>query len=111
MSESLKRRLNAIKGQNDAYHLRKLLEATRTDLTNLRTTVAALVVDVTALRGKVANLVTDNTNRVANHNTLIAKLNLDGGVTDADYAAATAAVSTAPAAVTSAEPSALTMTE
>ena len=44
---------------------------------DLATQLAAVTTAVNALR--------------ADHNTLIAKLNLDGGVTDTNYAAATAA--------------------
>ena len=86
MSQSIKQRMGAISNGKDAAELRKVLEAVLVDLTALRSTVAALV--------------TDNANRVANHNTLIAKLNADDGVTDADYAAATAATSSAPSALT-----------
>lgn len=60
----------------------------------------SLLTDLTAVRAEVVKLVTDNANRVANHNTLIAKLNADAGVTDTDYASATAAVAAAPAALT-----------
>ena len=73
MGESIKRRVNGIANKNDAFELRKLLDAA--------------LADIAALRADMAN-------RVANHNTLIAKLNLDGGVTDTNYAAATAATST-----------------
>ena len=76
----------AITGSHNKKSTRELLETTLADITALRTTVAALVVD--------------NANRLANHNTLIAKLNLDGGVTDVNYAVATAATSSAPAALT-----------
>lgn len=87
---------------------RDILNAVLADLTEIRAEVAKLVTDLTATRLEVVDLVTDNANRIANHNTLIAKLNLDGGVTDADYAAATAAVATNPAALTATTPDALT---
>lgn len=86
MSHSIKQRTAALSEVNDQRQLRLLLES--------------LLTDVTALRATVAALVTDNANRIANHNTLIAKLNLDGGVTDTNYAAATAATSAAPSALT-----------
>ena len=86
MSQSIKQRTAALSEVNDQRQLRLLLES--------------LLTDVTALRATVAALVTDNANRIANHNTLIAKLNLDGGVTDTDYAVATAATSAAPSALT-----------
>ena len=50
------------------------------DLTAMRVTLAALVVDVAAL--------------ITAHNTLATKLNADAGVTDTDYAAASAQTST-----------------
>lgn len=58
------------------------------DITAVRAEVVKLVTDINALRGTVAALVT--------------KLNADAGVTDADYAA--------PAAITAANPAALTTT-
>lgn len=60
----------------------------------------ALIVDATALQAVLAAVVTDIANLIASHNTLIAKLNLDAGVTDTNYAAATAQTSTAPDAIT-----------
>lgn len=86
MSESIDKRLAGLAGVNDATQLRFLLKAVLVDNTALRATVALLVADVAA--------------GVANHNTLIAKLNSDGGVTDVDYAAATAQTSSAPSALT-----------
>ena len=86
MSESIKARIGSLSNSGDAYQQRLLLEA--------------MLADITALRATVALLVADNASRIANHNTLIAKLNLDGGVTDTNYAAATAATATAPAALT-----------
>jgi hypothetical protein len=76
----------AMQGAQNKKTTRQLLEATRSDLATLRAVVIQLV--------------TDNANRIANHNTLIAKLNLDAGVTDEDYAAGTEAVSSNPAALT-----------
>lgn len=66
----------------------------------LKVDLTALIADVTALRTPVAALVTDMATRISDHNTLRAKLNLDAGVTDADYAAATAITAAAPAALT-----------
>lgn len=86
MSQSIKHRTASLAVDNDKRQLRILLEAMLADITALKATIAALVVD--------------NGNRVANHNTLIAKLNLDAGVTDTNYAAATAATSSAPSDLT-----------
>ena len=86
MSESISKRLAGLSSVNDAGELRTLLETALVDLAALRVTVAALVVDVAS--------------GVANHNTLIAKLNLDEGITDVNYAAATAQTSEAPDALT-----------
>lgn len=69
MAESI----NPRTAQHDAA-LESVLDSLLTDVTNIRTKVAALVVD----EGK----------RVSDHNVLIAKLNLDGSVSDTDYAAA-----------------------
>lgn len=66
----------------------------------LKTDLTALIADVTAIRAEVVKLVTDMATRISDHNTLRAKLNLDAGVTDADYAAATAITAAAPAALT-----------
>ena len=66
----------------------------------LRATLTAVLADLTALRTTTAALVTNMASRIANHNTLIAKLNLDVGVTDVDYAAATAITATTPPALT-----------
>lgn len=66
----------------------------------LKTDYTALLADVTAIRAEVVKLVTDMASRITDHNTLRAKLNLDGGVTDTDYAAATAITAAAPAALT-----------
>jgi len=49
MGESVKRRINGIANKNDAFELRKLLDAARSDLTELRTELAALVADATDL--------------------------------------------------------------
>ena len=66
----------------------------------LKAAFDTVLADLTALRTTVAALVTDMGTRITNHNTLIAKLNLDAGVTDANYAAATAITAAAPAALT-----------
>lgn len=66
----------------------------------LKTDLTALIADVTAIRAEVVKLVTDNASRISDHNTLRTKLNADAGVTDTDYAAATAATAANPAALT-----------
>jgi hypothetical protein len=63
MSKSIKNRTAALANKNDAAQIKPLLDAVLADLAALR----------------------------ANHNTLVAKLNLDATVTDTDYAVATAA--------------------
>ena len=85
MRESIKARLGSLANSGDAYQQRFLLEA--------------VLADITALRATVALLVADNASRIADHNTLIAKLNLDSGVADTNYAAATAATATEPSAL------------
>jgi hypothetical protein len=107
MGVKLKQRLNAMPGKRGSQELQVIAATLEADMIALRATVAALVVDITALRTTVAALVVDNANRLANHNTLIAKLNLDAGVTDENYAVATAATSAAPAALTTSAPAAL----
>lgn len=62
--------------------------------------LAAMLTDITAIRAEVVKLVTDMASRISDHNTLIAKLNADAGVTDTNYAAATAITAAAPAALT-----------
>jgi hypothetical protein len=91
MSESISRRVKGVRDQKAASNLEKLLDAVLADLTALRSTVAANVTDVAAL--------------AANVDTLAAKLNADGGVTDEDYDETNAA------GVTASAPSALTTTE
>lgn len=107
---SLKREFKSFNSQQE-IELKRAFAAAQDDLTELRTELAAAVADLTALRTTVANLVTDMANRITNHNTLRAKLNLDAGVTDVDYAAATAQVSAAPDALTATTPAALTLTD
>lgn len=68
-------------GQGDLYAF----------LTNVVTIVNELKADVNLLRA-------DMVLRISDHNTLRAKLNADAGVTDADYAAATAITATTIAA-------------
>jgi hypothetical protein len=63
MSKSIKNRTAALANKNDAAQIKPLLDAVLADLAALR----------------------------ANHNTLVAKLNLDATVTDTDYAVAAAA--------------------
>lgn len=62
--------------------------------------LGAVVDDLTALRTVVNILVTDMGTRISNHNTLVTKLNSDAGVTDTNYANATAITATAPPALT-----------
>lgn len=121
MSNSIKQRMNGISCKRDAQELRSLLETILVDLGVLRTPAGALVTDYTAGRAEIVKLVTDISalrttvaalqvdcaNRLANHNTLIAKLNADAGVTDIDYAVATAATASAPAAITAGNPAAV----
>ena len=86
MSQSIKHRTGAMSINSDTIELRKLLEAALVDLAAMKVAVDALVVDTTA--------------SVANHNALVAKMNLDGGITDTDYAVATAQTSEATSALT-----------
>jgi hypothetical protein len=79
---------NLLSDQQEREELRKLLAAILADLTALRTTLGLVQADVVILDTGL--------------DTLVAKLNLDAGVTDANYAGA--------AALTSAAPSALTVT-
>ena len=62
--------------------------------------LAAMLTDITAIRAEVVKLVTDMASRISDHNTLVAKLNADAGVTDTNYATATAITAAAPAALT-----------
>lgn len=68
----------------------------------LQRVLAAMLADLTATRAEVVKLVADAAVLKAAHDTLIAKLNLDAGVTDVNYAAT--------AAMTAADPAALTTT-
>lgn len=86
MGESITQRLGARQTHVLPSDERKLLDA--------------ILVDLAALRAEVAKLVTDMGSRITDHNTLVAKLNLDAGVTDTNYAAATAQTAAAPAALT-----------
>lgn len=61
---------------------------------------AAMLADITAIRAEVVKLVTDMGTRITEHNTLVAKLNADAGVTDTNYATAAAITAAAPAALT-----------
>lgn len=112
MSQSVKQRLQALSTKVDVKELRPLIEAILTDLGVLRTPAAASIVDYTAGRAEIAKLVTDITTLATALDTLAAKLNLDGGVTDVDYFRLNAAAITAanPAAVTATAPAALTLT-
>jgi hypothetical protein len=68
-----------------------------TGAVEMQKVLAGMLADITAIRAEVVKLVTDMGTRIANHNTLIAKLNLDEGVTDTNYAAATAITAGNPA--------------
>lgn len=83
---SIKTRTGALSISRDAKEIRALLEADLVDMAALRATVAAAIVDITALDTSI--------------DTLIAKLNLDGGVTDVNYAGAVAMTAAAPSALT-----------
>ncbi len=72
-----------------------------TMLTELKLDHDAIVTDATAIRAEVVKLVTDMGTRITEHNTLTTKLNADAGVTDTNYAAATAITAGNPAAVSS----------
>ncbi len=60
----------------------------------------AVVADLTAIRAEVVKAVADITALDTAFDTLVAKLNADGGVTDTDYAGAAAMTATDPAAMT-----------
>jgi len=81
MSESIKKRLQAVSSNKDSKELQFLLTSILTDLTALKTTVDAGVVDITALDTSI--------------DTLIGKMNSDGGITDTDYAGAAAMTASA----------------
>lgn len=68
-TKSIKKILAKQPDKRTSSEVRTLLEAALTDITALKTAVTALI---------------------ASHNTLIAKLNLDAGVTDTNYAVSTA---------------------
>lgn len=76
------------------------LENVVTLVNELKVDYTALLADVTAIRAEVVKLVTDMGTRISDHNTLKTKLNADEGVTDTNYAAATAITAGAPAALT-----------
>ena len=67
---------------------------------DLEAVLDSLLTDITAIRTQVAALVTDMATRVTEFNTLTTKLNADAGVTDTNYATATAETAAAPAALT-----------
>lgn len=66
----------------------------------LESVLDTLLTDVTNVRTSVVALVTDMQSRVSDFNVLKTKLNADGGVSDTDYASATAKTATAPTALT-----------
>lgn len=68
--------------------------------TDLEAVLDAMLVDITAIRTQVVALVADVAGIVAEWNTLTTKLNADAGVTDTNYAAATAKTAVNPAALT-----------
>ena len=72
----------------------------KTVVDELKTDYTALLADVTATRAEVVKLVTDMGTRITEFNTLTTKLNADAGVTDVNYATATAITAAAPAALT-----------
>ena len=86
MPESIKQRMMAQSEGRSAHELKLLLDA--------------ILVDLAAQRVAINALVTDMATRITNHNTLRTKLNADAGVTDVDYAAATAITAVATAALT-----------
>ena len=72
-----------------------------TDEQDERTLLTAMLADITAIRAEVVKLVTDVGVLDTGLDTLATKLNADGGVTDTNYAGATAAMTAAaPAALT-----------
>ena len=64
-------------------NMRDVINANRSQVITTRALVNSIKTQVNAL-------VIDMASRVTNHNTLATKLNADGGVTDTNYAAATA---------------------
>ena len=98
MTETLKQSLTATGVNQD--DLIKYLRNVRDMVNELKTDYTALRADVTAIRTQVVALVADMATRITNHNTLATKLNADAGVTDVDYAAATAKTAVDPAAIT-----------
>jgi hypothetical protein len=83
---SINQNTNTMAVPQDATATNRLLQAILDDLTALRTTVAALQVDTTSLDTAL--------------DTLVAKMNLDAGITDTDYAGAAAMTASAPDALT-----------
>ena len=67
MGQSVKRRINGIANKNDAFELRKLLDAARADIVALRADVAAVR---TALIGALAKLDDDATVTDTNYEAL-----------------------------------------
>lgn len=86
MAESITKRVAAIPDNLTGRELKKILDTILVDLAAQKVTIDALV--------------TDMASRISNHNTLRTKLNADAGVTDVDYAAATAITAVATAALT-----------
>lgn len=99
-SDVLATRLEHNKLVDDVETLRAALADSVVLATELKVDYTALLADVTAMRTVLAAAVVDIAAGISDHNTLRTKLNADAGVTDTNYAAATAATSTAPAALT-----------
>ena len=78
--------------------LEKVLLGILVDLTAIKTSVDTSNTEVTELKLDFNRMVTDMGSRITENNTLATKLNADAGVTDADYAAATAITATVIAA-------------
>ena len=100
-------------GTTDTTAIRAEVVKLVTDYTAGRAEIVKLVTDYTAGRAEIVKLVTDITEVRTKLNTLhtaymatLAKLDLDAGVTDTNYAATNP--STAPNAVTAANPAAVT---
>lgn len=85
MAESITKRVAAIPDNLTGRELKKVLDT--------------ILVDLAAQKVAIDALVTDMATRITNHNTLRTKLNADAGVTDTDYAAATAITAVATAAL------------
>ena len=90
------------------WTLSRALYADLLGASGVRAKVVLLVTDITALRGTVAAVVTDVAAIRGHLATLSTKLNADAGVTDTNYATPPTVTSSAPAAITAANPDAAT---